>query len=183
MSLDSLNKWLTLLANFGVIGGLVLVALQMNFNTETMRLQNDLELNRALSAGELAYMGDSTSIAYNNALFHPEQLTEPQLGQLWAYLHNVMLAAQNNWLAYRQGQASEASWNHARKQAASFISFRAGRIWWDHDKFEYEEDFVAQIDEELTSMDPLDVERVTREMLEQIRALGPTHSQAAAQTR
>jgi hypothetical protein len=176
MTLDALNKWLTLLANFGVIGGLVLVALQMNFNTETIRLQNDLELNREFAAGELAYMGDSTPIAYANALFHPADLTEPQLGQFWAYLHNVMLAAQNNWLAYRDGQASETSWNHARKQAAGFIGFRAARIWWAHDKFEYEDDFVAQIDAELAGSDPLDVERVTRQMLEEIRSLGRTES-------
>ena len=51
MKLDAVNKWLTLLANFGVIGGLVLVAIQMNFNTKTISLQNDLELNRALAAG------------------------------------------------------------------------------------------------------------------------------------
>jgi len=94
MNLDAVNKWLTLLANFGVIGGLVLVAIQMNFNTETISLQNDLELNRALAAGELAYMGDSTPLAYANAVFRPADLTEAQLGQFWAYLHHARSAEQ-----------------------------------------------------------------------------------------
>jgi len=47
MNLDQLNKWLTLVANLGVMGGLVLVAMQMNFNTATIRLQNDLGRSEA----------------------------------------------------------------------------------------------------------------------------------------
>ncbi len=179
MNFDQLNKWLTLVANFGVIGGLVLVAMQMNFNTETIRLQNDLELNRAIAAGELAYLGDSAPTAWANAVLHPADLTDAQLGQVWAYLHNVMLAAQNNWLAYKDGQASEVSWIHARSQAAAFIGFRVGRIWWSHDKFEYETGFVEQVDAALIGRDPLEVEHVTRQMLDEIRSLEPNEATPA----
>ena len=171
MNLDKLNKWLTLLANFGVIGGLVLVAMQMNFSTKTIRLQNDLELNREFAAGELAYMGDSASEAYANALFRPQELTEAQLGQFWAYMHNYMLAAQNNWLAYRDGQVSQSSWNHAKGQAAGFIGFPAARIWWKHTKFEYEQDFIEQIDLELSKRDPQEVVRITRQIFDEIKSL------------
>ncbi len=169
MNLDALNKWLTLLANFGVIGGMLLIAMQMNFNTETVKLQNAIELNRGLAAGELAFMGETTHIAYTTALFHPEELTEAQLGQVWAYLHNVFLASQNSWLAYKNGLASEESWAHAKRQAAGFVGSRASRIWWEYDKFEYEPDFVKQIDTELVGRDPTEVERVTRQMLDEIR--------------
>ena len=113
MNLDALNKWLTLLANFGVIGGLVLIAMQMNFNTETIKLQNAIELNRGLAAGELAFMGDTAHTAWTTAVLHPAELTEAQLGQFWAYQHNVLLASQNSWLAYQHGLASEESWAHA----------------------------------------------------------------------
>jgi hypothetical protein len=171
MNLDALNKWLTLVANFGVIGGLVLVAVQMNFNTKTIRLQNDLELNRELAAGELAIMGDSTHIAYANALFHPADLTEAQLGQLWAYLHNALLAAQNNWLAYQNGQASDASWKHARDQAAVHLGSRAAQVYWKYDKFEYQADFVDQIDSKLAESDTLQVEAAWQQMLDEIRSL------------
>jgi hypothetical protein len=178
MNLDALNKWLTLLANFGVIGGLVLVAIQMNFNTETIRLQNDLALNREFAAGELAYMGDSASVAYANALFYPEELTEAQLGQFWAYLHNYMLAAQNNWLAFRDGRVSKDSWNHAKAQAAGFIGFPAARIWWRYTKIEYDQDFIEQIDLELSERDPREVERMTRQMFDEIKSLNRVKERA-----
>ena len=171
MNLDAFNKWLTLLANFGVIGGLVLVAVQMNFNTETISLQNDLEMNRALAAGELAYMGDSTSTAYANAVFNPGDLTEAQLGQFWAYLHHALLAAQNNWLAYQNGWASEDSWMHARDQAVAHLGPRAARVYWKHGKFEYRAGFVEQIESQLAGSEPLQMERAMRQMLEEIRNL------------
>jgi hypothetical protein len=165
MNLDAVNKWLTLLANFGVIGGLVLVAIQMNFNTKTISLQNDLELNRALAAGELAYMGDSTPTAHANAVFRPADLTEAQVGQFWAYLHHAMLAAQNNWLAYQNGRASDVSWNHARDQAVAHLGSRAARIYWKYGKFEFYVDFVEQIDAQLAGRDPLQAEGAMRQML------------------
>jgi len=71
VNLDQVNKWLTLLANFGVIGGLVLVAMQMNLTAEAINQQSDIELSRGIAAGELAFMGDSTATAWAIALFHP----------------------------------------------------------------------------------------------------------------
>ena len=117
--------------------------------------------------------GSATAFAHALAiaLFHPRKMTEVQLGQLWAYLHNVMLTAQNSWLAHRSGMTSDTSWNHAKKQAAAFVGFRVGRIWWEYDKFEYEEAFVAEIDAELERSDPADFERVVGEMLTRIRNL------------
>ena len=183
MNLDILNKWLTLVANLGVMGGLVLVAMQMNLNTATIRLQNELELNRELAAGELAYMGDSAYIAFAVAQFHPGELTEAQLGQVWAYLHVNMLAAQNNWLAYRSGLGSQDSWAHAKSLAIGYLGFRAGRIWWEHDKFEYESDFVEQIDAELAGSDPVDLEHTTRQMLDEIHGLDQIEAKLSPSSR
>ena len=171
MNLDALNKWLTLLANFGVIGGLVLIAVQMNFNTETIRLQNAVELNRGIAAGELAFMGDSAHIAYATALFHPAELTEAQVGQVWAYINNTMMSAQNTWLAYNDGLASEESWGYAKRVAAGYAGFRVGRMWWESTKTNYDPDFVKAIDDELVGSDPASVERATRQILDDIKKL------------
>ena len=171
MNLETLNKWLTLLANFGVIGGLVLVAVQMNVNAERISLQNDLEMNRQLAAGELAVMGDSAATAYTNAIFRPAEMTETQLGQFWAYLHHALLASQNNWIAYRNGRASTDSWNHAKAQAAAHLGSRAARIWWAYDKFEFHAAFVDEIESELSKSDPLIIEEAMRQMLDEIRSL------------
>jgi len=171
MNLDALNKWLTLLANFGVIGGLVLIAMQMNFTAGTIRLQNDIDLNKGIATGEIAIMGDSAASAFATAVLRPSEISDIELQQLWAYLHNVMLSAQNNWLAHQDGLASERSWAFARRQAAAFIGFPAGRIWWKYDRFEYEPDFAEQIDSELAAAGPLELKSIMLSMLAEIRAI------------
>ncbi len=172
MNLDAVNKWLTLLANFGVIGGLLLVAFQINFNTETIRLQNAIELDRGMDAGELANMGDTTHIAYATALFHPAKLTEAQIGQLWSYLNNVMLTAQSTWRAHDAGLASEESWAYAKRFAAGNLGFRVGRIWWKTaGQFSFEPEFVKAIDAELDGTDPALTEHATRKILDESRNL------------
>jgi hypothetical protein len=178
MNLDSLNRWLTLLANFGVIGGLVLIAMQMNFAAETIRLQNDLDLNKGIAMGEIAIMGDSAASAFATAVMRPSELSDIELQQLWAYLHNVMLSAQNNWLAYQDGLASERSWAFARRQAAGFVGFPAGLIWWKYDRFEYEPAFAEQIDAELAAAGLLDLKGIMQSMLDEIRAIDATTSRA-----
>ena len=44
MKLDKLNSWLTLLANLGVILGIIFLALEVRQNEETLRLQYELAL-------------------------------------------------------------------------------------------------------------------------------------------
>ena len=100
------------------------------------------------------------------------ELTEAQLGQFWAYLHHALLAAQNNWLAYQNGWASEVSWHHARDQAVAHLGSRAAQIYWKYDKFEYHTGFVEQIDAQLAQSEPMQIETAMRQMLEEIRSLG-----------
>lgn len=171
MHLDALNKWLGPLANIGVLGGLLLVAVQMHQNTAAIRLQNALELNRGIAAGEIAFMGDSTHLAYATAMFHPSELTDEQAGQLWAYFNSEIFSIQNQWLAYQAGLASREDWDYAFGYAIAFLGIRAGRIWWDNVKSGFRPEFVKAIDAGLATSDPLAVERQTRAIIEEIRSL------------
>ena len=173
MNLDQVNRWLTLLANFGVIGGLVLVAMQMNLTAEAIKQQNDIELSRGIAAGELAFMGETTATAWAVAMFHPEQLDEVQVGQVWAYLNNCLLSVQQTWLSHRAGLASDATWARARANGASWVDFGAGRVWWREYRWGFEPDFVEEIDSELATRNSSnDVVQVTRRMLDEINQLG-----------
>ena len=82
MKLDRLNQWLSLVANIGVIAGFILVAYQLNLNTESIRLRNAMDLNRDTSAAEIAYMGEATHVALANAIFRPADMTDEQMGQV-----------------------------------------------------------------------------------------------------
>jgi hypothetical protein len=104
-------------------------------------------------------------------LFHPAELTEAQVGQVWAYANNAMTSAQNTWLAYNDGLASEESWSYAKRLAAAYAGFRVGRMWWGSTKTNYDPDFAKAIDDEMVGSDPAFVERATRQILDDIKKL------------
>ena len=54
MAWDQMNKAIQMISNLGVILGLVLVAYQMNQNTEALRLQNYNSLLNGLTSAETA---------------------------------------------------------------------------------------------------------------------------------
>ena len=76
MYMNKVNNWLTLVANFGVIVGLVLVAMQMKLATDAINQQSDIELSRGIAEGELAFMGETTANALS--LIHISEPTRQE---------------------------------------------------------------------------------------------------------
>ena len=59
MKSDQINKWLTLVANVGVIFGLVLVAYELQQNSELMRIQvNQSRADSAMASNEHSFNSD-----------------------------------------------------------------------------------------------------------------------------
>jgi len=76
MKSEPVNRWLSLAANIGVIGGLVLVAVQINQNTQITQAQilNDYYL--ADMELELAMMGENPVESWVKAVYSPDELTD-----------------------------------------------------------------------------------------------------------
>jgi hypothetical protein len=172
MNLDQVNKWLTLVANLGVVAGIVLVAVQLHLNTEAIRLQNAYDLNVGLRSADIALIGDTGAAAYGIALVKPADLTEAQLMQLWSYLDIPGSSALNTWIAYQAGSVSGDDWTSAKSQFISYMNFDAGRIWWKYAKVDLPPQFAKEIDQALSSSDEHHVERLVQNMMTDLRQLG-----------
>ena len=86
MNLDKTNKWLSLLANFGLIAGLFLVAFEIQISTEIA--QRDLsarawELN---SQQQSSMFGENPSIPWQKAHKSPKELTADELMTIYFLL-------------------------------------------------------------------------------------------------
>src|SRR5262245_45469833 len=110
MTLDRLNHWLTLLANVGVVAGLVLVAAQLHQNTEAIRVQAASSLSSRLSEADAIFVGDTIHLVMEKAIYHPNELTPAEMAQMWSYVDMYFAAAQDTWQAYQAGNADEAAW-------------------------------------------------------------------------
>jgi len=129
--MEKLNQWLTLFANVGVLAGIVFLAVELQQNTQQLKLQSyqawqtanneinmtmaDLDLAAVASAGHQ----DSTRLTRENyiayAMFHLSML---QMAQTTHYL-------------YLQGSLDEELWRAEMDRAAGVLSLRGVRQWWE----------------------------------------------------
>ena len=131
MDIDKTTRWLTLVANFAVIAGILFLGVELRQNNIQLQLQSyqswvaaNLEINTAITNPELAAivsrghedssnLSNESYIAY--AMFHMSML---QMAQSTHYL-------------YLQGSLDEELWQSEMDRAALIISMTGVRQWWD----------------------------------------------------
>jgi hypothetical protein len=74
MDTNKVNRWLTLSANVGIIAGLILVAIQINQNTQITKAQIANDYYLADMDLELAMMGDDPARSWTKAVYTPDEL-------------------------------------------------------------------------------------------------------------
>lgn len=179
--LDALNRWLGVTSNLGVIGGFILLAVQMQQNTRALELETARSLNLEAQAAELAVMGDDAATAYAESILRPAQLSPGDLVRLWAYLNGGLQPALNTWIAWNQGSATRENWEAARLSAASSNDSRVSRIIWDEIKdAQLPPGFVTELDEALERSEPFRNDRMVLSVLRKLRALEAPDLEAAA---
>ena len=127
MKIDNLNQWLTLLANFGVIVGIIFLALEIQTNTETNRIGiqgayagNWIEVNTLIA-------GNSETAAIYEKAIAGEELNDVEHRQ---FRHIVRLyATQSNLMRrlYEDGIATEDDLRggyRAFRELAQYDAFR-----------------------------------------------------------
>jgi hypothetical protein len=159
MNLERFGGWLAILANVGVIVGLVLLAFELRQNTQIVRAEAVASLLAGQSSAETAFMGDSTAAAMAIALVAPEDLSDEQILQMWAYLNTAVISVEHTNSMYSLGLATEEDRRSAAKKAADWVSFPFGRIWWAEMKTNFPDSLASDIDAALSELDPDYLER------------------------
>jgi hypothetical protein len=171
MIFDDVNKWLVALANIGVLAGFMLVAYQLNLNTEAIRLQVTVGMTQQQNAGELAFMGETTHEAFSIAMLDPAALTDAQIGQMWAYLGVGLNSNQNLWRAYETGFINEEELDGIMAlNIPNYLSSEFGLIYWKAVIQNYPSAFVNNVDAVIAN-NPDALEEQYRVMLEGVRNL------------
>ena len=149
MNFDRVNQWLSLVANLGVVAGFVMVAFQLQQNTEAVRLQADAVTSGANVAAESAFMGENVAEAYAIAWQSPEQLTDAQMLQISGYLNTSLASIQYSYLQYVRGLLSDDEWADMEAFAVAQINWPFGRAHWLANKPWFNPDFTATINQAL----------------------------------
>ena len=155
-----------------------MVAFQLSLNTKAIRLQSAMAMNREASAAEIAYMGETTHVAMTNVIFRPAEMTDEQVGQVWAYMNVALNSALNTWIAYDAGFATEEDWEGATRIASNYLVFEVGQLYWRNTKNDYfPADFVAGIDAQLAQIDKNMLTNQWKNLVRDVRQLGTDPSE------
>ena len=144
MNLERSGGWLALVANLGVVGGLILLAVELRQNTQVVRAQASVNLATGQTAAEVAFMGEDTAAAFVKAINSPGTITDREIVQLWAYLNAAVLSVQQTYTMVKLGLATEEDQKAAARSAAGWLGWNLGRVWWAEIKTDFPSDLATE---------------------------------------
>jgi hypothetical protein len=152
METDKVNRMLTLAANAGVLFGLILVAFQINQNTELTRVHITNDYYLADMELELAMMGDDPAGSWIKAVYAPDYLTEKDMAILDRYFNYGLVQVQRLQKMNELGFA-----DHEWEERIDYLGWQfgneVGRRWWAYSKEGFPDDFIQTVDEILARND------------------------------
>ena len=145
MNWDMIARWLTLAANLAVLGGLILVAIQIHQNTEITRAHVTNDYFFADMQLELAMMGDDPAAAWVKAVYAPNDLTPYDAAVVDRYFNYGLVQVQRLERMNEFGLADNR-WEHRIDYLRWHLGNEAGRRWWAHTRQFLSPDFAAKVD-------------------------------------
>ncbi len=152
MDTDKVNRGLTLAANVGVLGGLILVAFQINQNTQIAKAQITNDYYLADMELELAMMGDNPAISWTKAVYTPNDLTKEDAAVIDRYFNYGLVQIQRLQKMHELGLAGD-DWENRIDYLSWHLGNELGRRWWAHMKIDFPDEFVQMVDEVLATRD------------------------------
>ena len=129
--LDLATRWLALVANVGVILGLVLVIVEVRQNAELTRTQMEQRKNDFLAEIEFSLGSRESAEVWVKAIRTPEILTDAEMKMVEARLLSVMLQWDHLFQMERGGLVTrEHVRQHIANSAPYYFGSRFGKRWW-----------------------------------------------------
>jgi len=152
MFTENVFDWISLLANIGVIAGLVLVAVQIYQSTRITRAQIANDYYLADMTLELAMMGDDPVASWIKAVYTPEDIDQSDAAIIDRFFNYGMVQIQRLQKMHDLGLAP-ADWNERINYLGWHLGNEVGRRWWAYSKEGFPDDFIQTVDEILARND------------------------------
>jgi len=151
--------WLQIVANVGILAGLIIVGLQMKQAADLQRMQILREDTTAYMANELSLMGEDFHAVLAKSIESPETLTFEELRLLDTYFYaHFVYRWMGSYRLYQSGLLSELDWQREVKHDASILfGSPYAKAWWknfeqhvilDENTLWYTEEFMDYISEQ-----------------------------------
>ena len=153
MDFEKTNRWLTLVANIGVVVGIVILAIEVNQNSDLLKQNSALSTAQGVLESN-ATMDNSCRILAQNPVMTqliknghdaPEELTEIERAQFSHWLRADLNAAEAVWFYFERGLIPEEDLGGYENAFCGRVTTKGGRQWWKDSSNYCAEGFVRQI--------------------------------------
>ena len=147
MNKIDLRQIIGILANVGVLAGILLLAYELNQNRQMMEAQTRHELSASISDQLLAV---AASAEFNNFIYRVETgepITEEERRRYWGFAFARLRTWEDAHYQYRIGLYDEAEFAAQREGWRGFLAQSPGmREFWDQFRETFSPEFAAEID-------------------------------------
>ena len=151
---DRVNSWLTLIASVGILAGLVLVAIELNQNTDQLRLQLIFQTTQKLFENNRDLLGDNPTSTIAKSITNPEDLTYEEFLIASSFVLNGLNEWEDRFFIHEKGLISDRDWKrHIDHNIGWTLGNRFAQQYWQIAKSVFEQEFVQYIDQALTNID------------------------------
>ena len=144
--MDELSKWITLLANVGVLLGIVFLAYEVQQNTTAIQSQTRATVFSGVQE-ELWKNMEYTDVTLN-MLDDGRQLSPEDKVRFDAWMMASMKAREFAWLEFESGNFDPAQWEQERQVRGLVLGCSRCRDWWKKvGRLGFSPEFVAITDD------------------------------------
>ncbi len=130
MDSTKIADWLQIGGNVGIIAGLILVAVQINQNSEITELDMRSRSFELAMQSELAMMGENPAAAWSKASSGTDELTDDELTVIHGYLNFWWNHRERNALILNAGFLDATNYNENYTGDYIFGGNSAAIAWW-----------------------------------------------------
>ncbi len=148
---ENASRWLSLAANLAILAGLVLVAVELNQNSQLTRTALIAEGSALENQIWTPLAGELPGEIIAKAVECPQQLTYADFIALDGFLYTSFNDVYREYELNKEGLFTEEEWKaEVDLYAHWFLGNDFGRVWWEEvGKPFFDTDFTAHVDEQL----------------------------------
>jgi hypothetical protein len=147
MDSDTASRWLTLVANLGVLAGLVFVAIELNQNTKaTVSSASEQITNQSLDYFALGMDYQVIALArYKQSI--GDELSGFEQNQLRSHQYYNFRGFENVYLQYNRGYLEQSEWDRYQRIIKSRLTTgEFAKKMWEETQQAWTDEFIAEVE-------------------------------------
>jgi hypothetical protein len=149
-----LGQTITILANVGVIAGIVFLGIELNQNTRQLALELQWRVNDRMIQNNRDLMGANPVSVFAKSVDSPEEMTFEEFQAAGALVFNFLGVWEDRYFLYEAGLIEDEEWKEFIDDDIFFtLGYRFAQEFWQESKSLFEPEFVEYVDQKIQSVD------------------------------